>query len=247
MPTKSNLYFENFKKLVESKKGKVISTSADYVNAHHKLKVECYDGHPFEVCLNNIKKDRWCPQCSTRKNERYTKEIAQTFLDKKFIKVHPKWLLNSDGNEMELDIYNDELKLAIEYNGIQHYKFCKFFHKTMDDFHKRQADDKLKVELCKLNNVDLIIVPHTENPKDFLINEFTKRKLTLVNLDKEIIIKNEMLEKLENIINDKHGELLTNKSTLINRDDSVEIKCDKVHTWTTKASKILSGTVDYQF
>lgn len=242
MPLKSkNLYYEKFKGMVENKKGKMISSIKEYQNSHHKLEVECYDGHRFGVSLNNVK-NKWCPFCSTRRNERYTKEVAQTLLDKKFIKVRPTWLLNSKGNVMEIDIYNDELKLAIEYNGKQHYEFCQFFHKTIDSFHKRLTDDKLKVQLCKTNNVDLIVVPYTENPYEFLINEFTKRGFKLVNLDKDILIKNELVEKLEYKINENDGQLISNKTKILNRFDSIEIKCNKNHIWTTKVCKILQGS-----
>jgi hypothetical protein len=61
-------------------------------------------------------------------------------------------------------MYCEELKLAIEYNGIQHYEFTKFFHKDETNFQKRLADDKLKTQLCIKNEIDLIIVPY--NKKD---------------------------------------------------------------------------------
>jgi len=238
----TNKYFISFLELVHKKNGQVISKENDYISSHHKLIVLCQDNHKFEICLNNLKKDRWCPQCSTRKMERYTKQVAITILDKNFLKIRPDWLKNKEGNNLELDMYNDELKLAIEYNGIQHYKYCEFFHKSTEDFNKRVEDDKLKAELCKLNKIDLIVVPYTEKPKDFLLTEFNKRNLKLFNLDKDIIIKNELIEKLELIVNDKNGNILTKPTDIVTRNDTIQIRCHKGHTWETKVGKILSGS-----
>lgn len=183
----TNKYFLKATKIAEQKGGKMLSSETDYDNAYSKLKIICQDKHEFSITLSNLNLDRWCPQCSTRKMERYTKQVATTFLNRKFIKVRPDWLKNKEGNNLELDIYNDELKLAIEYNGIQHYKYSEFFHKSIEDFNKRVEDDKLKVKLCELNNIDLIVVPYTEKPKEFLLSEFKKRNLKLFNLDKDII------------------------------------------------------------
>ena len=156
----SNKYYKIFKDLVVKKGGTIISIESDYINAHFKLQIKCNENHLFKINLNNIKKDRWCPDCSSRKMERYTKELIQTITNKKFIKIRPKWLKNNEGNNLELDIYCEELKLAIEYNGIQHYKFIKFFHKDELNFQKRLADDKLKALLCIKKGIDLIVVPY---------------------------------------------------------------------------------------
>ena len=240
---RAKIFYDNFVQYVLKNDGKMNSLEKDYVNSHHNLTVQCADGHQFNICLNNIKKERWCPLCSARKNELYTKEIAKTWLDRDFIKVRPNWLLNENKNEMELDMYNDELKLAIEYNGIQHYEYIPFFHKSEEDFEKRKNDDKLKLKLCHENKVDLIVVPYDVNDiKKFLLDEFNKRNYKLVNLDKEIIIKNELVEKLENKINENNGSLLTKKSLIVNRFDPIEIECHLKHRWITNPAKILANS-----
>jgi hypothetical protein len=72
-----------------------------------------------------------------------------------------------------------------------------------------------------------------------IVDELTKRNIPLTNIDKEIIIKNELIQNLNEIIAVKKGELIT-KNVII-RDDEIEIKCHKNHTWKTKAVKIISG------
>lgn len=52
-----------------------------------------------------------------------------------FIKVRPNWLINPKTNRrLELDMYNYHNKLAIEYNGLQHYIYPNYYHKSINDF-----------------------------------------------------------------------------------------------------------------
>lgn len=236
-----NKYFNKFVKHVKRNDGVVLSDSSEYVNAHCKLKVKCMYGHEFKITLSNINLNRWCGLCSTRKMERYTKEIAETVIGKPFEKIRPVWLTNKNNNKLELDMYNDELKLAIEYNGIQHYKYEKFFHKSKEDFETRVADDELKVKLCKKNHVDLIVVPYTEDPFEFLLKEFITRDFQLVNLDKKISASNECVSRLEKLVGQNQGTILSDYEELLERDNDVKLRCAKSHEWTTKIKNIHRG------
>ncbi len=236
-----NKYYNKFVELVGKFDGIMLSECSDYVNAHHKLKVKCRYGHEFKICYNNLKKNRWCGLCSTRKMERYTKEIAETIIGKPFEKVRPEWLKNGKNNKMELDIYNDELKLAIEYNGIQHYKFEKFFHKTKEEFEARVIDDELKVKLCKKNNVDFIVIPYTEEPFKYLIERLLERNIPLVNLEKKISVDNECASKLERKVGENDGIILSDYMDLLDKENNVKLRCNKNHEWTTKIKNIHRG------
>lgn len=73
------------------------------------------------------------------------------------------WLVNPNTNaKMRLDGYFPNLKIAIEYDGIQHFEYIEKFDKTYDNFLKRQQRDKLKNELCKNNNIKLIRIKYDE-------------------------------------------------------------------------------------
>jgi len=88
-----------------------------------------------------------------------------------FSKVRPYWLKNpKTGKELELDFYNEELKIAIEYNGIQHYQFVPDFHKNPADFTNQVERDKYKVYKCKEKEINLITVPYTCNSKETITN-----------------------------------------------------------------------------
>lgn len=110
------------------------------------------------------------------KGEILCKEAAIKILNKPFIKVRPKFLRNhKTGKDLELDIYNSELRLAIEYNGRQHYVYLPYFHKDYQAFLDQKYRDELKRELCKQNNITLIEVPYTVKHAD--IEQFLRNKI----------------------------------------------------------------------
>lgn len=110
------------------------------------------------------------------KGELVCKKSIEKITGKKFIKTRPDFLQNKiTGFNLELDCYNDELKLAIEYNGRQHYIYTPFFHKTKDSFYNLKYRDYIKKKLCKKNNIKLIIVPYTI--PDNKIEKYIMKKL----------------------------------------------------------------------
>jgi len=79
-----------------------------------------------------------------------------------FKTVRPEWLVNPEtGEKLELDCYNEELKIAVEYNGEQHYNWPNFTNQTHTQFINQVRRDELKMELCDRNGIYLIVVPYT--------------------------------------------------------------------------------------
>lgn len=78
-----------------------------------------------------------------------------------FTSTWPDWLRNPEtGATLELDCYNDDLKIAVEYNGEQHYKWPNFTNQTYQQFINQVRRDTLKLDLCDKNGVYLIVVPY---------------------------------------------------------------------------------------
>lgn len=94
------------------------------------------------------------------KYENRCREIFESLFNRKFPKVRPKFLKRTNGHCLELDGYNEELKLAFEYNGNQHYKFNPRFHRTINDLEEQIIRDNEKRQMCLANGVNLIEIPY---------------------------------------------------------------------------------------
>ena len=75
--------------------------------------------------------------------------------------IRPNFLRNPEtGKNMEIDCFNEDYAVAVEYNGIQHYKFPSVFYKNKEDFYAQVYRDRLKRKLCDENNIYLISIPY---------------------------------------------------------------------------------------
>jgi len=97
------------------------------------------------------------------KLEQACRRSLQEIFGKPFHKARPDFLRNpvTQNFNLELDCYNQDLRLAVEANGIQHYKYVPYFHKNKDAFQNQQYRDELKRRMCKDNGIVLIEVPYT--------------------------------------------------------------------------------------
>jgi hypothetical protein len=95
------------------------------------------------------------------RGERLCKQTLERIYGLPFVTVRPSWLTNPETQEpLELDCYNDDLKIAVEYNGEQHYKWPNFTNQSYNQFINQVRRDKFKMELCEKLGVYLIIVPY---------------------------------------------------------------------------------------
>ena len=118
--------------------------------------------------------DTFSPQPSTQPElghtsigEQLTRKAFETLLGRKVLyNYRPDFLKNPiTGRNLELDCYDKVLKIAVEYNGEQHYHFPNRFHKTEEEFQLQQQRDELKKQLCTQNGIFLICIPYSIDSK----------------------------------------------------------------------------------
>lgn len=111
------------------------------------------------------------PTARWKTEEIITKTISKYYKEYKVIPQHrPFWLKSSFGGQMSYDIYISELKIAIEYQGEQHFKPVDYFGGE-ESFKKVQIRDKEKQQLSKEKGIKLIYINYWEEVTESLIKE----------------------------------------------------------------------------
>ncbi len=124
----------------------------------------CTIGEPVERKVKRSKGEDECVR------------VLENLFDRKFKRVRPSFLRSPEtGRNLELDCYNEELKLAIEYNGRQHYKHPSFPGFTEEQFKSQLQRDRFKRERCNELGIYLITVPYHIRISD--IEEYIVRLL----------------------------------------------------------------------
>jgi hypothetical protein len=69
--------------------------------------------------------------------------------------TRPVWLVAENGSRLELDLYVEDLAVAFEIQGDQHYSYCPHFHKTYERFEAQQSRDECKRITCAVLGIRL--------------------------------------------------------------------------------------------
>lgn len=112
------------------------------------------------------------------KGEKECRRVMEKLFMRSFPNRRPLFLLNAvTGKPLEIDCCNMDLKLGVEYNGKQHYQYTNGMHKNFEAFRLQQYRDEMKMQKCKDNDFNLVIVPYTipiESIENYLIEEVRK-------------------------------------------------------------------------
>jgi hypothetical protein len=113
----------------------------------------------------------------------------------------PDWLVSDNRTKLELDFYIEEIKMAFEIQGAQHYQFIEFFHGTRDAFEKRKCYDQQKKDLCYGAGVRLIEI-FTETDAIVAIRELSDK----YNVDDRLPVLPPPEWRLERKLQPKEGK-----------------------------------------
>lgn len=107
-----------------------------------------------------------------------------------------KGLNGANGKPLRFDfaIYNSKGQFCglIEVDGIQHFKFTSFFHKTKNEFYRQLEWDRRKNKFCLMNKIPLIRVPYWDIDTLTLDKLFTNKAYQVKCKDHNIKLAREV-------------------------------------------------------
>ena len=159
--------------------GKLLST--EYVNHTTKLLWECKKGHQWKsswTCVHN--QNSWCPECSSGQSEKLCKKLLEQKLNMPFEKIRFYYDPTNKHKCYEFDGYNEEHKIAFEYNGRQHYEYPNHCHKTEQLFKEQQQRDLDKIQYAKDNGIQLIIIPCSQ---EYYLEQYINKQLENITME----------------------------------------------------------------
>jgi len=154
---KNNEYFISIAEKIHG--NKYDYSKVDYINNHTEVCIICPKHGEFWQKPNVHLLNHGCPKCSCSKLEL---EIIKLLDDNKIEYIHQAnkkdfpWL-----KRLSLDFYLPEYNIAIECQGIEHFKEIKFFGGTKKYIETVKRDNR-KLNLCENNNIKLLYYSNLE-------------------------------------------------------------------------------------
>lgn len=119
---------------------------------------KCSVGHEFKRSYSVIASgETFCPVCSRKHSEMLAKAIAEKLFKLPFSSHRLREARGVRGGYLELDIFNPDLKLAIEHHGLQHSKPIDFFG-GQEQFSRQLEHDERRRAACKVAGITLVEV-----------------------------------------------------------------------------------------
>jgi hypothetical protein len=137
-------------------------SKVEYINGQKNVHLVCPKHGEFGVTPNNhLSKKSGCPICNQSKLERQLASI----LDKQNVKYERLkrffWL-----KRQSLDIFLPEYNIAIECQGVQHFKPVDFAGKgeewALQLFEKNKIRDERKLKICFANSINMVYIVDNE-------------------------------------------------------------------------------------
>ena len=147
-------------------------SKVDYINTETKVCIICPEHGEFWQTPHSHLQGQGCPYCNESKLE---KEINLFLTENDLVFKRQKtfeWL--KDKSNLYLDFYLPDYNIAIECQGIQHFKPIEYFG-GIEMFQRQQYLDYLKYHLCADHNIKIfyyskVKLPYFQNIEDNIEN-----------------------------------------------------------------------------
>lgn len=145
----------------------------DYKNSRGKVKIICKicNNEFFQTASNHLS-GSGCNFCVKSKGE---KLIEKYLLDNN-IKYQTQFMFSDcrNVNPLKFDFYLEDLKLCIEFDGVQHYDETSIY--WSEDV---KRNDIIKNDYCKINSINLLRIPYYRIKN---IDSFLNKVLSVYNV-----------------------------------------------------------------
>jgi len=236
---------KEMQKIANDRGGECISQ--DYVNSQTELEWKCHYGHEWKAVPNSVKQGSWCPDCNFNIGEEICRSFFESVFETDFPKTRPS-SLTYKGRRLELDGYSEELKIAFEHQGIQHFKPYEYFGGEAK-FKELKKRDVVKRKLCKLNGIklleviDLVNIVKINNIEKYMVDLLTSNEIPFDNAKvpktiklNNILSKTKDIQKLQSIANTRGGSLRS--KFYLGANIKLDWQCQKGHTWLASPSEV---------
>jgi hypothetical protein len=187
---------EFFIKRIREMGGKILGT---YTNCKAKIECICSKGHKCFPSPIGIRAGHgMCRFCKQSAGESLLGQALEKLgFTPVFQAVHP----SIPYLRYDFSIgYNDTI-VYLEYHGIQHDRFVRFFHPTSEKFYEDRQRDLLKIDVARKNNRKIIIFDYTWKYKpleewiSYLDGALKKEKLVIADSELHDWVFSEELSK----------------------------------------------------
>jgi hypothetical protein len=139
---------------VSKRGGELIS---EYTTSAKPITIKCHTcKYVWRPKFSSILEGHWCPHCSRRKSEKKLHLILESILPNTEIISQFKgfkWLYNrKTGGTQSIDLWIPSVKLAIEYDGEQHFRAIEFFGGANGLKRTKQRDRLKNKKIAKHSN-----------------------------------------------------------------------------------------------
>lgn len=169
-----------------------------YNGRRKKVEVVCHEHGSFWMTPDNLLQGKGCPICATEHNVyecRLFNRICDVFNDTDVIHIYRN---KEIFGKQSLDIYFPEFKIAVEYQGDQHFQPIKKFG-GIDGYIEILNRDKAKYIKCINNGIKLFYFTYNEKfyDKDYIDKLFTNETELISAIRHQINERKETIRLLE--------------------------------------------------
>lgn len=149
-----------------------------FTHVNGRVIVKCKTcGYEWETSAWTILNGSGCPKCKMSRGE---VKIAY-YLDNHEIEYKAQYIFNDCRNKsvLRFDFYIPSYNCCIEYDGIQHFKYCTFGAKnrTAEQLSIIQERDKVKDNYCLEKGIKIIRIPYTDfNNIEIILDKYFSQK-----------------------------------------------------------------------